>query len=414
MSSFQSATPSLPQSPTAAGRPFTTGVLLALVAILPGLIFFLGASSLATGTVIAATAIIAADFAGMLGTTPSGKTAVAGILAALAVGIGIHLYVGMALNGQGDAGRAGLSFAVFIVMTTAAWVLAAHIPMISERAIDRIMFGLLGLFVFAAILGVAGLQPPSPRGILAKSVFPFSEPSHYAFSAAPLLIFSCLRLTFFLRSLIIVVFLCIAYALQSLSLVVVVALAAVVTLPVGWFILAITIAASLITLLDVEYFTDRLDFSAHSTNVSSLIYIQGIELAENSIARTFGWGIGFQQLGVGEIHSLTANAIAAILREDSNIYDGGFTSAKLISEFGLFAVAGILAYLVMAMAIVLKIRRTPASTPLPAADIFFAAAVLGFLIELFIRGAGYFTGTSMLTLASIFYYMRKGGISDLR
>lgn len=403
---FDSA-PITPTSPAITGPVIATGILLVAVAVLPGLAFFFGASSLATGMAIAAAAIIADDLAGLLGATSSNKAGVAGLLIILAIVIGLHLFVGMALTGQGDIGRVALSLIILFLMVTASWVLAARIPMLDDRAIDAIMFGLLGLFVLAALLSIAGLQPPSPRGILAKSVFPFSEPSHYAFSASSLILFACMRLTFIWRGLVIVVFLAIAYALQSLSLVVVVLLAAIVTLPIAWLALAMVVVVPLLTLFDTQYFSDRLDFSAHSTNISSLIYIQGLELAESSVRATAGWGIGFQQLGVGEIHSLTANAIAAILREDSNIFDGGFTGAKLVAEFGLFGLAAVMTYLVMVIARVPGIRRALTGTSLPSAETLFAATLLGFLVELFVRGAGYFTGTSMLMLASVFYFARR-------
>jgi hypothetical protein len=57
------------------------------------------------------------------------------------------------------------------------------------------------------------------------------------------------------------------------------------------------ITAAGLQLVDLTYFTDRLALSHSSSNLSALVYLQGVELIEEALETTRAWGIGFQQLG---------------------------------------------------------------------------------------------------------------------
>ena len=64
-----------------------------------------------------------------------------------------------------------------------------------------------------------------------------------------------------------------------------------------------------------SYFTERFNFSEDSTSATSLVYMQGVDDAKNSLAMTYGLGLGFQMLGTQE-PSIYSLPIAKILGAD--------------------------------------------------------------------------------------------------
>jgi hypothetical protein len=83
----------------------------------------------------------------------------------------------------------------------------------------------------------------------------------------------------------------VAVGLQSLTLLIACLLAAVVC---RW-ILIVSLAGLVVGIgtvsFEFQYFASRLDLSSGSTNLSSLVYIQGWQLLQKAITQTFGWGV---------------------------------------------------------------------------------------------------------------------------
>ena len=384
--------------------PINLGVLL----FLPGFAFYMfDVTSLAAGSTVAASLFLLCYTLGLIGTPRSaGLTSAAAVAALVLAGILAHLVIAITLGGEGDIPRALQSCVPLAMFLLAARVIATQLPSYSDDVIDRAMYLLCGLFVVSALFSTLGIQPESPRGILAKSVFPFTEPSHYAFSAIIPILYCSLRSRLPLRIAILATFLAIGYELQSLSLVVGVFMTAVVTMPLFWLVAGILIVIPVAYSLDLAYFADRLDFSAAATNISSLIYIQGWELARDSFSKSAAWGIGFQQLGTGTITSAAANLLHRLLNEDSNIYDGGLTAAKYISEFGIFGLIFVAAILYYAARCASFLRFRANSRSIAGYEILFYSSVIGYLLELFVRGAGYFTASGLLCLSALEYLAR--------
>lgn len=257
--------------------------------------------------------------------------------------------------------------------------------------------------IIVALASILDIEPPGTM-VWEKAIFPFTEPSHYALIFTPLLLDACVKSHGWKRYAWLLTGYGLAYSLESLSLAAGTTLAAVITLPLIQLALGMLIAPLLLLSVDLSYFTDRLDFGHQTTNLSALVYIQGQELIFDSLERTGGWGIGFQQLGYGPIRSTASKVIYQITGLDLNLYDGGFVAAKLISEFGIFGLALTIAFIVMAAKSALALRRTAFGRipPLAGRDLALAF-IVGYFTDMFVRGVGYFTASSALFLAALIF-----------
>lgn len=301
-----------------------------------------------------------------------------------------------------DLTRTSVSLVAFIIVAVGAAIAADWLLQASSVQVDRIGAVIRVLLVLIGLWSFLGWQPASPLE-LSRPSFPFSEPSHYALVAAPFIIDGCVRATKSQRLLWLAVWLAIGLLDRSLSLVVVIAIAAVVSLPILYAIVAAVPVAVVGAGMDLQYYTDRLDFSVTSTNLSALIYRQGWELIHQGITYSHGWGIGFQQLGFAPLNSPISDVIYRILGSDSNLRDGSFLAAKLISELGVFGMAIVAACVVTMIRSAVRLRRLAAlpGAAQPGQLRFALAMICAFATEMFVRDIGYFSNTVVLFVASI-------------
>lgn len=382
--------------------------LLSAGLLLPSTIFYLfRTSSQAPGLGIAALLIVGA---GMIGLTSGLNlrqwTSAVVALGFLALVLVMHAMVA-SLFEPVAYGRVLSSLALFSLMLLGSVALSRSLFGLRNEAIAWCVAVFMALFLLIAIAAIFGIQPPNVGGYF-KRLFPFTEPSHYALTFTPLLLAFCVNSNLPRRCAALVIVLLIAYLIESLSLVVGTLLVAALCLPTAWTLVAGTLIFAVVGVLDLSYFTDRLDLSQSNSNLSVLVYIQGWDLAGEGIARTNGWGLGFQQLGLGNITTYTSSLIVALAGGDANLRDGGFTLAKLIGELGVLGLALITAYgfaLVRAMIVLRQIalRKRAASAGL----ILALAFVCGYSIEAFVRGIGYFSGTTMLMIAALLFLMQQ-------
>lgn len=356
--------------------------------------------SFTIGVVIACGFICALSVIGLIRSpTASGLLASFFISGFLGVAIGVHVIIASYFN-EIDFIRALASLVPLAVVIVTTMVLRANLFTLPDIAIDRIVWFTFVAFVAIGINGIVGYQPPSVVGG-DKTVFPFTEPSHYALAMAPFIIYLAVRANVLARYGVLLTTLALALLLQNLSLLVCGLLAAliradrVVVLPL---LAASPLAANYI---DLSYFTDRLDFSYGTTNLSTLVYLQGLELAEGGLRTTNLWGIGYQQLGVVELNSATTNLIYRLLRDDLNLFDGGFTGAKLVAELGLIGVALVATFTLLVAVSIFKLRGRRGRERVSGAITLALASVVAFSIEMFVRGAGYFTPTTLLLLTAL-------------
>jgi hypothetical protein len=122
-----------------------------------------------------------------------------------------------------------------------------------------------------------------------------------------------------------------------------------------------------------------------------------------AMQRTNYLGLGFQQLGVQGTEVAASEIIRALKDgDDMNLLDGGFVFAKLGADFGVLGVLAAIAYCAIAVRSLLTLRSVAfRRTRLHSAVILSHASVLTFGIEMFVRGAGYFSGTALLFMSSL-------------
>jgi hypothetical protein len=227
-----------------------------------------------------------------------------------------------------------------------------------------------------------------------KSILYFSEPSHFAIAVAPfsvflsltatrcqVLFYSLLVLTFSLfcenATLLILFAICATVALLRLG----------IRLAPLFAILLIVLIAVVPLLLQHEYFAPRLSLS--DDNLSSLVYLRGLESAQASLSEPPFIGVGFQMMG-SRIHETNALTLLQNLKQESlNSQDGGFVAAKLVTEFGVIGTAALCFYLVIVL------RGLPASIHqirqgcISQSNCIYMASLASTLLQLFVRGSGY-------------------------
>ncbi len=373
---------------------FVLGSLL----FLPPLLFYLtNADSHSTGLSLACVIIVAILSLRVRPRTPWLP------LATLVGAIAIHETIAAMLRPI-VFDRAALSLGLLVLVLSTATLLARWFFYQRDATIRITLEFLRYSMIAVAVMSLAGLQPSIAR-FVGQPVFPFTEPSHFALVFAPLLAHACFSYNGVRRYAWLAIGLALALALQSLSLVVVTILIAGICLP--WWQLAtgIMAALSMIELFDTKYYTDRLDFGAHTTNQSALVYLQGWELATDAFARTSGWGIGFQQLGLGTFNSPSADALFRLYRLEANLYDGGFVAAKMASEFGVFGLISIVFFTIFSARIAISLRRhIRLRSYIPDGTIFSLSIIVCYSIDMFVRGLGYFSASSTLLLAALIFH----------
>ena len=266
---------------------------------------------------------------------------------------------------------------------------------------DRAIRWCFLFFCLSALGAVLGLSPPGARPS-PKPVFPFNEPSHLGIIFTPFLVYCCVRARGFARYAIWFAGIVMAAALQNLTLVAGCAVAALVFVRGAAIIPAGLLALGAGALVDLSYYSSRVDLlSDDNTNLSALIYLQGWQLMGESLTRSGGWGVGFQQLGLNGTDVPAAQIIYSLTGEAGNLLDGSFTFAKLVAELGVFGLLLTFAFLAVWWRSMRALRRIANGAPDSSARVFAMCVIAGYIIELFVRGAGYFTGSGLLLAGAL-------------
>lgn len=381
---------------------FTFLIALAALIFLPSAAkFLLGTSSLAAGLMAACIVIIGMGLAGFYRTEGGHYWQWFSTIIVLTIfAIVLHGTVA-ALWFVPDLGRSAGSLATLVVMLLAAYPVRTISRATSPKNVDFSITVITALFAVIAAMSIAEIQPKAVD-IFGKPIFPFTEPSHFALEFAPFLIYQCKKARPTIKMVWLGVVLLLAYLLQNLTLVIAVVVAAACSLPGLWLLAGFISVGVIAEGLDLTYFTDRLNFGPQTTNLSALVYVQGVELMQAAWSATSGWGIGFQQLGVAPINVPTSDIIYRILQDDANLFDGGFLAAKVVAEFGVIGILLVAGYLWVAVRALIALRyksgREGTDDPL---EIFSLSVIVAFSLEVFVRGAGYFSGTALLFVASL-------------
>jgi hypothetical protein len=241
---------------------------------------------------------------------------------------------------------------------------------------------------------IVGLQPVT-AGNFPKSTFPFTETSHFALVFAPLFLYRCTTAAKSRRLWWLAAGFAIALGLQSVTLLFGCLLAAFVCRRLLLVSILGTVLALAAVPFALEYFVARLDLSDTASNLSSLVYVQGWQMLQESLTNSFGWGVGFEQMGVHGTQVSASDALISLSGAPTNILDGSFVFAKLGSELGLFGVCISVAFLVAAVRSLRALRNVHER----AAITFARCALVAFTVDMFIRGTAYFASSTLLATA---------------
>lgn len=302
-----------------------------------------------------------------------------------------------------------LSFFLILFCVLTSYLFSIKLIYLGDNVVLQSLKNVNYIFL---ILGYFCLFFPSfftLASVYQKYVFPFTEPSHYALSVG----FLSLITGYFIKN--IRIFLVFSLFLQgvlypNLTLIIFSLLCFCIfflnkkllwTFIVSYFLLILSIVIFLsIDISKFTYFVERINFSKSNDNLTALVYMQGFDDALMSLKQTYGFGLGFQMAGTNE-PSIYGEKIYDQVGKYLNRQDGGFLASKIVSEFGLLGLTIILSYLFYFFKYVRYLKYYEINQELKYP--YFYLAMIGFFIEVFVRGIGYFSPQIYLILTLFFY-----------
>ena len=192
-------------------------------------------------------------------------------------------------------------------------------------------------------------------------------------------------------------------------------------------LLMLMILVLIATFTDISHFTDRIggiinfqaDVAASVTNLSSLVWLNGWSQAYESLIQSSMLGLGFNQMGCGNYSSLGYLSSTLSVGRDTplNAFDGSFMASKFISEFGFL---GIIIVLYITFKSIVQIKYYLYMSPrvfskdLPSGSnrninlpLLSAVCGISMLLQLYVRGFGYFVFPFILAFALLNVRDRK-------
>jgi len=231
-----------------------------------------------------------------------------------------------------------------------------------------------------------------------KAVFPFSEPSHFALSYGLLsTVFYAINFKSRLRFVPIVTAIFLGIYVQNVTILVYIILILLLelTLSVRTVITVIaTVTVIIFYISSSKYFMDRFVMSSDSTNLSALVYMQGLDDTYNALINTNFRGLGIQMLGT-QPPSYLASQISIVLGKEGEVNrtDGSFLAAKLVAELGILGILFVAIYIRMFFKSFFYLRTAIRTSRLkePSVAVLSHAIIFSFSVEMFVRGYGYFS-----------------------
>lgn len=295
-----------------------------------------------------------------------------------------------------DFHRFALSLIPLVFLLAGATSIAYVLRTATPRQIDSMVWVCFWIFIGFIILYLIHLEPDSSA--FNRAFFPFPEPSHFALAFGPIYLYRSISAPRH-RQLAWIAFGAItALVVRDVTLLAFAVGAAVLCRR----LLILTFAAACVILTTaathLSYFTSRADISSHSRNLSALVYLQGWELLLRSLRLSHGWGLGFQQLGTFPLHVSITRVIRGYTQGSAlNTMNGSFVFSKFASELGVFGVLLTIAFIILCIKSIVKLRAASGSVP---QDTLARCIIVAFGVDMFIRGPGYFYGAPLLFLGA--------------
>lgn len=376
--------------------------VLALILFVPSALrYHLNFSSYAPGVLAGCLMVTLLGAVGIFGRIPGRVLSSGWLLGLLVLGI-IAMHLGLSLfQFPADMSRAITSLAGIALMAAAAPIVFQTIFNAEEAVLADTLSIVRGMLLVMVAMSVLNYQPAGPLAS-ERPVWPFTEPSHFALTAMPFFIDAAVRSSRVVRWAWLAIVALIVLLLQSLSLAVGLVIMAICSLGPAELIAFLVAGIVGLQFIDLSYYTQRLDISYTSTNLSALVYLQGIELIQEALEKTHGWGIAFQQLGFAPTNVLATEVIRRVGGGEQNLADGSFLAVKFGAEFGIVGLAILTIYLIKLSGVIIDLRLIAGRRAKSPVAVTFAFCVFSsFFVELFVRGIGYFSGTFTMTCASL-------------
>jgi hypothetical protein len=321
----------------------------------------------------------------------------------------LHGAVAAQLQGL-DWGRFAASLIPLMLLFGGGLALGTAIRDTSERSLTRAVRLSFWILCVIGLFGAVGLQPPHV-GRFPKSTFPFTETSHLVLAFSPVYLYMCATARRGRRDLWLLLGFALTLLLKSATLLAVAFVAAVICRRLWIVLVAVLLVAAAGLTVQLKYFTSRVALSNDSTNVSALVYLEGWEMLDESLVTSHGWGIGFEQLGLRGSNVAAAEAIRSLAQgQDLNLKDGSFVLSKLGSEFGALGLLLVAGYVWLAVRCLSALRSGRGSRN----EQFARCVVLAFWVDVFVRGTGYFSGSTFLFVAACLALAPTRGLLALR
>ena len=381
---------------------------LLMVVALPGLLInTINADSMMIGVLVSSIFMIFTYLLGHSRVSVSLSKTIIIFIASSVFYITIHLVFTYIFYTDINLVRSLLSLLMIMILILSAGMFETYASRVKEEDFYRIVNRIYWLLLLCACIAIPLIFL---NLVHRKSMILFSEPSHFAIAIAPFLLFKVLyskKPNWHLA-----ICLVIALLLKNLTLIVVIILCLVLLLknskPLLIFICSLLGFGAFIAYFYfgdfLEYFVERLYISSDSDNFSVLVLLSGYERAYLGFMENYGLGVGFQQMGlVGPLGSIQEK-MESLGAVGLNVLDGGTFFAKLVVEFGLFGALCVLLYLVVVVKFITKLKG---QTTKDSHYLFFGSCFITFGIILFFRGAGYFSPSFLLFIASIFWMLRS-------
>lgn len=325
----------------------------------------------------------------------------------------LHYVLQSILNGKGDYERFLLSLVFITMQSIVAFLFARAICDVRDEIFNKTVY--CG-FYFLLFVGYISLALQFFEHVENKSMIIFSEPSHFAISFLPFLLYVVLKgANKFSR----LIYICLSFILglsvNNLTIIVgalVITFVLLLKLRLLYpYLIAIFVFIFAINFINVDYFSDRLDFFGSGLNLSTLVFLSGWERAYSEFMSSYGFGIGLQQLGISSEVGNYQNLIMLQLGGDNlNLFDGGSLAPKIVAEFGVVGLLFLGAYIFFCIVVlkeIVSLRKQRVK------DLFFFSVFIMFSIEIFVRGMGYFSIGSFMFMSALYWIFYNSYFVDV-
>jgi len=307
--------------------------------------------------------------------------------------------------------KAYLSLPVLFFMMVVAYLAAFLLKKLDISILIKVINFVTYILISIALLNIFTNYSIGVSYGYAKAIFPFGEPSHFALFSGVFFVLYILFSTTLLRKIFIIgisTLLAILFPNTTMLIFPILMVLLLIKINIKNIILILLMVFIFYnTLSTINYFSERLNISEHSNNVSSLVYLQGLDDAKTSFVETKGLGLGFQMMGTQPPSEITLQIIYYLGNKNSkgiNRQDGGFLASKIVAELGLFGIFLLIIYVYLFSKSFFYLKKNSACRD-PKITLIYGI-IYSFIVYLIIRGIGYFNPSVFIFLVSFFYYMK--------